>query len=319
MNPVGDTPSSVLYADLRAFGGISNRNAARVLLSDTVVIGGKTPRSRIDSRTYLSREVVHVTPDRVFPGMFADFYISTQTLCGRIMTRHSDLEIVDHYSNLAASNMAGALAAFGINAQMYRNEVVRLRSARLQREQDRPLLLFMLFCITGCLADVSQAIRLVEEFAQRKLTLDLATITTASSVVTTMAGTSGPALLGLLRIVNGVAQPPIYPLSPEGSTIGAHAVGPGAITNVGSDVSRLHARIWRDGTRWLCEGLSSTNGTSIILGVDGSMVLVEPPRNQRGFNVSYPPQEIHEGDMLCMGRTRFLILRIQAPGVPVTT
>ena len=314
----GETPSSVLYADLRSCG-ISNKDAARVLLSDTVLIGGKTPRSRVDSRTYLSREVVHVTPDRVYPGMFADFYVSTQTLCGRIMARKSDLQVVEHYAGVAARNMEAALAAYGISAQMYKNEVVRLRSAHLQREQDRPLLLFMLFCITGCLADVGRAIELVEQFAQRKLTLDLATITTASSSITTMMSADAPSLLGLLRIVNGMAQPPIYPLSPEGSTIGAHAVGPGAITNVGSDVSRLHARVWRDGTRWMCQGLLSTNGTFIVLAADRSQVMVEPPRSQRMPNVTYEPQEIHEGDMLCMGRTQFLVLRIQAPGMPITT
>ena len=319
MNSVGDTPSSVMYADLRSFGGISNVEAARILLSDVVVIGGRTPRSRVGSRTYLSREVVHVTPDRVHPQMFADFYGSTQTLCGRVMARQTEARVVGHYTGTAADNMASVLAAYGLNAQMYHNEVMRLRSARLQREKDRPLLLFMLFCITGCLADVSRSIQLVEEFAQRKLTLDLSTITTASSTTTFVAGTSDQGLLGLLRIVDGVAQPPIYPLSPEGSLIGAHAVGPGAITNVGSDVSRLHARMWREGTSWMCEGLSSTNGTYVVSGIDRTVIIVEPPRSQRVMGVAYPAREVHEGDMLCMGRTQFLLLRIQQPGLPVTT
>ena len=317
MSPMGDTPSSVLYADLRAFGGVSNRDAASVLLSDSVVIGGKTPRSRVDSRTYLSREVVHVTPDRVNPGVFTDFYVSTQTLFGRLLSRHSGEEIVEHYVGLPAHNMSAVLLAYGQDAQVYNNEVARLRTARLQREQDRPLLLFMLFCIVGCLADVRRATQLVEEFAQRKLTLDLATITNATSLTSVTGSSPSTPLLGLLRIVGGVAQPPIYPLMPEGSVIGAHAVGPGAITNVGSDVSRLHARVWREGDRWLCAGLSSTNGTSLVSGIDGSVVYVEPPRSQRVPGATYPAQELHEGDMLYLGRTTFMVLRIQAPGVPV--
>lgn len=311
-----DTPSTVLYADLRSYGGIKNADAARVLLSAKVGPGGKTPRDRIESRTFLSREVVHVSPEKADPSIFGDFYASTQTLYARVLAKAGGAsalqDVSDHYSGPAAQDMAASLAAFNLDSQLYRNEVTRLLQVRLRTERDRPLLLFMLFCITGCLANPLRAVQMVEDFAHNKLTQDLATVSVSvDDGATDDAQTS----LGLLRIIGNVAQPPIMPLNPAGSVLGSLATGPGAITDVGPDVSRIHARVWFDGARWLCEGLDSTNGTFIILGEDKSTVVVEPPRRSRSPKATYPPLELHESDMLCLGgSTRFLVLHTRSQG-----
>ena len=309
-----DTPSTVLYADLNSYGGLKNVDAARILLSAKVTAGGKTPRDRIESRTYLSREVVHVSPEKVYPSIYGDFYASTQTIYARILAKAGGVaalqDVTDHYSGPAARKMASSLDAYNLDVQLYRNEVTRLLQVRLRTERDRPLLLFMLFCITGCLADPARAVQLVEDFAHSKLTQDLATVSVS---IEDDPDSEGQTSLGLLRIIGDVAQPPILPLNPAGSVLGSLATGDGAITDVGADVSRIHARVWYDGSRWLCEGLGSTNGTYIILGEDKSTVVVEPPRRSRNQKATYPPLELHESDMLCLGgSTRFLVLHTRA-------
>lgn len=308
-----NTPSSVLYADLRSYGGMKNVEAARILLSAKVSMGGKTPRDRIESPTYLSRQVVHATPDDVSPALFADFYASTQTIFARVLAYAGGAsairEVTAHYSGPAATQMTEALAAYHLDAQLYRNEVARILQAHLRSERDRPLLLLMLFCIVGCLADPERAVRMVEEFARHKLAQDLATASASFDGEGPRAENSS---LGLLRIIDNAAQPPIMPLNPMGSILGSLASGPGAITDVGPDVSRQHARVWFDGSRWLCKGLGSTNGTFIIQGADHSTVVVEPPRSRQTAKIDYPPQELHESDMLCLGSsTRFLVMRMR--------
>ena len=311
---VRDTPSTVLYADLRSYGGIKNADAARILLSAKIGPGGKSPRDRIESRTFLSREVVHVSPDKVYPSIFGDLFASTQTLYARVLTKAGGAQalqdVIAHYSGSAAYLMATSLTDYNLDAQLYRNEVTRLMQVRLRTERDRPLLLFMLFCITGCLADPTSAVRMIEDFAHNKLTQDLATV---SVNLDDGADDGSQTSLGLLRIVGNVAQPPILPLNPAGSVLGSLASGPGSVTDVGADVSRIHARVWFDGSRWLCEGLGSTNGTFIISGEDKSTAVVEPPRKQRNQKVTYPPLELHESDILCLGgSTRFLVLHTRA-------
>lgn len=312
-----DTPSSVVYADLRTFGGISNKEAARILLSAKVAAGGKTPRDRIESRTYLSREVVHVLPTMVNPSIYGEFSSSTQTIYARLKSRvgkglEGERMIAAHYGVDAVDSICGSLDAYGLDTQIYRNEVARLRSVRLRSEHDRGLLLLMLFCIAGCLANPREATIEVEKFARNMLAQDLATMTADAYRSREADGTPrGPVSLGLLRLIDGVAKPPIHRLNPKGSMVGMLADGFGAITDVDADVSRLHARIWHDGNRWLCTGLRSTNGTTIVSGDDGSITCVEPPRRSGDALEPYPPQELHERDIVCFGRTtQFLVLRV---------
>lgn len=210
----------------------------------------------------------------------------------------------------AAAQMQGALAQFGLDSLLYGNEAQRLGRVRLRNESDRSTLALMLFVAAGCLADPAAAVATVEKFAQRFLAMDIGTVETSMGTQV-MPDESGPLALGLLRIVNGAARPPIYPLSPAGSTIGSLASGPNAITDVDVDVSRQHLRIWRDGSRWVCQGLGSTNGTMLISGADKSAQVVEPPRSGRSKG-TYPPVALERGDILCLGRTtRFLVMALQ--------
>ena len=46
------TPSSYMYSDLRSFGGITNKEAASVLLTGQTLCGNDAPRDRINERTF---------------------------------------------------------------------------------------------------------------------------------------------------------------------------------------------------------------------------------------------------------------------------
>lgn len=67
------TPSSYMYSDLRSFGSITNKEAARELLTDRILCGNGAPRDRINERTFLSRQIVHATPSQVHPEFLATF------------------------------------------------------------------------------------------------------------------------------------------------------------------------------------------------------------------------------------------------------
>lgn len=303
-----ETPSSVLYDDLHRFGGMSNIDAARILLSSRVTAGGQSPRDKAESRTYLSRNVVHVSPENVDPSSFAEFEGSTLTVSSRILAKqgHDRQAIVQHYATEAAQRMAKALAGYALDARVYLNEVTRLAHARLRSEKDRSSLLVMLFCITGCLADPERATGYVEDYARHKLVEDIATST--SDIDESSPETSS---LGLIRVEGTALVPPIHPLEPQGTNVGSLASGAGAIRDVKADVSREHLRVWFDGDRWLCQGLHSTNGTRLTSGVTGETLVVEPPRTQRNESVDWPPQEIREGDRLRLGKsTDFLVVSV---------
>ena len=302
----GETPSSVMYADLRYFGGITNKDAARMLLSPKVSYGGRAPRDRVDERTFLSREVVHVMPDRVNPSLFADFSLSSQDICARMTSRlgaNAHDRIISHYANVASDAMQDVLLYHRRDATLYRNEVARIMGVSLRREQDRAVLLLMLFCATGCLGDARDSVRIVESFSHAQLAFDMGTVVAGTRFSFSTTGDAHDALqsLGLLRVVDGAVRPPIHPLNPSGTVVGAH----GDISDVGVDVSRNHVRIWRDADGcWYCQGMNSTNGTMVRRALDGSIVVIEPPRRGRTLP-SYPPVEIQDGDDLLLGANTY--------------
>lgn len=309
-----ETPSSVMFDDLRRFGGISNIEAARMLLSAKVTYGGSSPRDKAEDRTYLSRYVVHMTPDDADASQFADFEVSTLNVSSRLLAKHGHNRkaIAEHYLGDASAKMCAALDGWGRDSKFYSNELRRLSEASFKREEYRCTLLLMLFLATGCLADAREGVAIVEDYARHRLSEDIETLADDYAGVGQELSLA-PVTLGLLRLIGDVAYPPILPLDPRGTVVGSLADGPSAIRDVGNDVSRQHLRIWRSEDIWLCQGMHSTNGTTLISGVDSQPICVEPPRSRRSAKIEYPPQEIREGDRLQLGTsTEFLIMRVKA-------
>lgn len=130
--PAMDLLSYTLYADLKAFGRISNRDAALVLLSPNSRTKGFPLRSRaMNGRTFLSRDVVHAMPGRYQTDDFADFAHATQELEAVILSHlggedSSYQQLHEHYAGPAADAMCQSLNAVGEDSNLY-----GMRSRRL--------------------------------------------------------------------------------------------------------------------------------------------------------------------------------------------
>lgn len=311
-----DTPSSVLYADLRSFG-ITNRDAAAVLLSDTVAYGSVPPRYRIDEKSFLSRKVVHAKPSETPP--LADLTVASlklaSTVLGSDKASHSLTELLDHYAGPACRELAAALDAYGTpeSGSYYRNIVRRIRALQLPKESNRVTLLIMLFIIAGSTGDAFEAARLTETFATRKLGVDFGTMTTTTAKRKVEPEKLAPTL-ALLRIVDGSVKPPLHTLSTDakGTMIGSFPTGTSTIADVDADVSRQHLRVWSEDGAWYAQDLGSTNGSYLISGADRSQIVIAPPRKERDPRYADRPSAavpITNSDTLLLGAsTRFLVM-----------
>ena len=319
--PETHTPSSFMYEELKQWTGLSNRAIAKILLTSRPMYGGLSPRDRVDSRPYLSREIVHLHPDNVNPVIFADFHQSSQTIKSRMMRKlgngpDASRTIMDHFSEDAAQRMASLLSAYGRDGRIYLNAVTRVTTTDFAREGDRSLLVVMAFITAGCLADPNSAAGQVEQFICQNLgksgLVTMEPDSGTAQVKTPMQATDQTEMLGLVRVVDGGIKPPIFPLSdgPQGTVIGSIPTGTSCITDVEVDVSRQHLVVWHQEGRWWCQGLESTNGTTLISGSTKELVTVELPRSLR-HGAKPTPVEIRAGDTICLGlSTRFLLMRL---------
>lgn len=309
-----ETPSSVMYADFRRFGGIAHRDTAQILLDTSVCIGGRSLKQRIDDRTFLSREIVHADPAQLHPEFFADFTVSAKRIAAKLIAARGGRqagcsEVIAHYRGAAATCMRDALAEAGIDPMPYANTVRKVMSLHLELESDRALLLVMLFTVTGCLADPREAVETVDAFATAELNATLDTLVTSDGAHNLRETEPDRTRLGLVRLVGGAFRLPIHELSeaPDGTVIGCLPDGDASIADVDVDVSRRHARIWREGDRWLVADLGSTNGTSVVSGADKSVHVVSAG-NGPGESL---PFELRNSDILCLGATtRFLVMKL---------
>ena len=103
----------------------------------------------------------------------------------------------------------------------------------------------------------------------------------------------------------------MHMLHPDGTVIGLLPKARHMVTDVAEDVSRQHARIWREDGRWYVAGLGSTNGTRLISGATGQVETVELPRAERAPQDKPLPVEIAPTDILCLGETtQFIIMAV---------
>lgn len=310
-----ESPSAVLYAALKECG-LSNREAATLLLNTNLTFDGRQLQERIDESSQLSRRIVHTMPGEVPASLFGDFTHTCPALESRLLDRLAasrrtapdqqpwqtlENRLVGSY----APAMERALDACGIDASLYHNMVGYIEQADLPHEEHRARLHLMMLVITGCLGDPKTASDTVVAYATERLGADFHTahtITCSDRLDTT------PAVeleLGLVRVMDGSikAGSRIWPLDPAGTGIGLLRDSASDITDVGIDVSRRHARVWREGGRWLLQDLGSTNGTRVISGSDGTETAVGTTPDQA--------VEIAATDTVCLGATtRFLVMPV---------
>ncbi len=308
-----DTPTSLMYSDLRGFSGLTSRALAELIVSPHARIGGKPVVPRLGEKTFLSRHVVHAVRDEL--PAHGDLPLAAQLICTRMVKKHGEGSIAlvaQRYRGEAARAMGLALAGVGADPNVYANAIARIQQTRGLGTDDRASLLVLLFISAGATWDAGEAARITLGFMEN--TLGTADTTPAPQVVEPRHGADARREadgLALLRIEGGCAKPPLHVLSrEEAGTVIGFMPGPDdacAITDVGCDVSRRHARIRLVDGRWLLEDLGSTNGTRLLPGTapggarGRSAVPIEPGRLV----------EITNADQVVLGAsTRFLVIRV---------
>ena len=311
------TPSRVMYDDLKTFGHISRKDVAQILLSDRVVAGGRSLRTRaLEDPTYVTRYICDATPGALSERDFSNFSEGARTITRRMIDRMGGEDarrvISDHYCRDSVKPMCAALEAFGRNGTLYANAVEHVASMTLANEKNRALVFVMLFVVTGCLGDPSRAIELVEDFARTQLS---GYFHTQMDVEDDVSEPPVPAekVFMLVRERDGASVAgENYVLDPSGTVIGRFAGGPSDISKVEQDVSRHHLRIWRENGHWFCEGMNSTGGTIILRGQ--GKIVVEPPERDRPSDWRSEPHEIVSPDLICLGaHTCFRVWESIAP------
>jgi len=313
-------PSTVMYTVLKELG-LSHAKSARILLRTQTTFDGQPLARRIEDSSQLSRRIVHVAPGQIPRTLFEDFAASVPVLSSKLLGRFAtaqpgatpeqaaDAFIVQRLFG-AHERMGRALSAEG-GASAYANAAVCIGRLQLDSETDRVLLHLMLFVTAGCTGDAREAARIVEDYAASHLDVHFDTAETAISSVPESGTPDVELSLGLARIVSGKikAGTQLYRLDPNGTELGLLPEGENAVSDVDSDVSRRHARIWREGGRWYIEGLQSTNGTLLVTGADRAEIIVEPPRALRSPDYTSQPVEINATDIICLGATtRFMVM-----------
>ena len=267
-----ETPCSVLYNDIRSFGGLKHLEIARMLINGNSYLGSTLLEKCSSNRSYLTRYIVHRKPDQCAPSIYSDFTVTTLNLSSEICSKLGGGEsayraIAEHYRGPAANEMMSALASYKLDSRLYANALNRIDNFDGNAVREKSTLYLMLFVATGALADPVQGVATVERFCDSKTGEHFGTTETTvgrgfmSSLE--QPRTVAPNL-GLLRThADNCADMQIHPLTrdPHGTLIGSLPKTSPSITDVGADASREHLRIWLEGEHWYAQGLGSTNAS----------------------------------------------------------
>lgn len=302
------TPCFVLFETMKKRGGISYKELASIILSGKPLSDGRSPVSRIDDRSWVSRFIVHAPAGTLHDGYFADYSISALRLISRLKSKRgrslSGEQIFDMIAVDRRDAMEEALAAHHQDALLYRNVLERLRQNEGFSHDERAEIAMVLFLTAACTSDVRRAADAAMDFTKSFHGAGVATPLVTPRITKRLEdeGASPMAAnitIGLLRVKDGyVVGAPHWVTAPSGEMIvGTMASEDNAMTDVESDVSTRHARIWKDDEgRWLIEGLGSSNGTTVLRGSDREVVVVEPPKEGRDEGWASGPIELIPGD-----------------------
>lgn len=313
--PAEETPSAVLYSLLKALK-ISNKDAASIMLSEDVLIGGQTPRERVEERTYRYR-IVHAKPGEYPLTYFSDFTLAAQLLTSRILKNKTypitSEELLDFLTSEGVPAMREACAEYGLDSALLNNVVEKICTEPDLSDTDKASMVLLSFIVTGCTGSTSLAAEEVEHFAH---SIASRGFKTGIAEVDDYDAETEPReiKLGLARVIDGaidLGNVQALNTGAEGTIIGSLSTDQFSINDVGPLVSKRHVRVYRDDSgKWFAVGLDSTNGTELIRGSDKASIVIEEPRAQRK-NAS-KPVEIKPGDTLHLaGTTVFLALLVR--------
>ena len=297
------TPCFALFSAMTKLGGISYKELAGIILSGKPLSDGRSPVSRINDRTWISRFVVHAPVGSLQDRYFCEFSVSALRIIARLKSRSgkglSSREIVDLVTAEEVHGMEKALSFCHQNVTLYHNTLERIIHGPGMTADERAEAAMVLFVSAGCLANVHRTVEYTMKLARSTHAGRLTTptdVAPAGSEEKKSILNSKP-ILGLLRIVDGYVVGSPYWLSDteEGTEIGALALSNDAINDVGSHASGRHARIWNKDERWFIEDLGSSNGTTVVSGANHEETVVGSS-SQGKPDAPSAQIELHPGD-----------------------
>lgn len=317
------TPCYVLFSMMKRRGGISYKVLASLILSGKPLSDGRSPASRINDRSWVSRFIVHAPAGSLQDRYFADFTVSALRVVARLKSRDgrnlASQQILDLICKESAPTMCEALTRCHQNTAIYENTLKRLEHESGFTVDERAEIAMVLFIAVGCTADVRRAVACALGFSESVhgsgMATPLITPSKASLLENAAPLPTPQPTLGLMRVVDGYMSGAPYWLSPDLDEImiGALALEDNAIHDVGSDVSGQHLKLFHDDAGiWYAEDLGSRNGTKLISGADGSTTTLRIPRgesNGKGAGEVVNPIALKPGDELILGSdTHFVVL-----------
>ena len=325
------TPCGALFETMKRYGGISHKDLARLVLSGRPLADGKSPLSRCDDRTWVSRFIVHAPVGSLQDRYFCDWGVAALRVSARLRSRDGKVlsaeEALSLVTNQGGALMEQALRECHQDLALYRNVLERLARGAGYSVEERSELAMVLFVAAGCSANVKRACAYVLDYVK---TVHGGRLETVPAAVMDQGEQPGAAsadpreqaqALGLLRMVGGLVSGGLHWVQPlsDGVEIGALALEPDDINDVEPDVSGHHLRVWcNEADRWCVQGLGSSNGTVLISGEDGSETVVEPAR--ASASACAEPVEVHAGDELVLaGSTRFALSKPKAWTIPASS
>ena len=272
------TPCGALFETMKRYGGISHKDLARLVLSGRPLADGKSPLSRCDDRTWVSRFIVHAPVGSLQDRYFCDWGVAALRVSARLRSRDGKGLSAEEALSLV-TNQGGALMEQALrechqeDLALYRNVLERLARGAGYSVEERSELAMVLFVAAGCSANVKRACAYVLDYVKTVHGGRLETVPAA--VMDQGEQSDAPSAdpreqaqaLGLLRMVGGLVSGGLHWVQPlsDGVEIGALALGPDDINDVEPDVSGHHLRIWcNEAGRWCVQGLGELQAAAVL-------------------------------------------------------
>ena len=303
MAKTSSTPLGAMFSILKRYGGISYKELATLILSEKPLVGGVSPASRVNDRTWVSRYLVHAPAEAVRSEYFVSYEKCAMRIIARLKKRTGNTlgnrEIMEMVAGTPGQEMVAALQNAGQDATPYLNMLARLDKEGGFRAEERMEIAMVLFVAVALSANVAEATAYALDFTSEIHGASMATpLVTPNSEDADIEGLreridGQMTTLGLLRVVESYVMGSPHWLDAE----------------LAEEFSGHHARIWHDGAgAWFVEGSGSKNGTVLVSGVDRSEVIVEPPADEREGWESVPVA-LKPGDELVFGKnTHYVVI-----------
>lgn len=164
------TPCGALFETMKRYGGISHKDLARLVLSGRPLADGKSPLSRCDDRTWVSRFIVHAPVGSLQDRYFCDWGVAALRVSARLRSRDgkglSAEEALSLVTNQGGALMEQALRECHQDLALYRNVLERLARGAGYSMEERSELAMVLFVAAGCSANVKRACAYVLDYVK---------------------------------------------------------------------------------------------------------------------------------------------------------